>query len=134
MTTLTVACLNNLHYCKFPEGVKSVPEFIAYLNDHFHSFVKLDFYMEKKCVAPYFVSDTTETQYMNIDFIRTVKEAEIHLLSEEEYLKKLAKVVAEKCVNCTHYTEDHCEQDLESHREHINLDGECFGFEVKKSE
>lgn len=133
MTTFKVACLDNIRYCKFPNEVKSLPEFVAYLNAHYHSFIKLDFYVENKCVAPYFLSNATETHYVNPSHIRQVKEVEIHLLAQEEYDEKLAKVVSEKCVRCMHYTEDDCDWNLDPFCEHINLDGECYGFERKKS-
>ena len=49
-----------------------------------------------------------------------------------EYEEKLKKVIAEKCVHCVNYSEDACEQDFKSHIEHIDLNGECYGYEKKK--
>ena len=64
--------------------------------------------------------------------MRCVDEAEIYMLSKDEYDERLLKVISEKCVHCIHYSEDVCEQDYESHIEHISLNGECYGFEKQK--
>ena len=131
MTKHNVPCLNNIHYCKFPQGINTVSEFITYLNTHYPSFLELEFYIEQNCVAPYFISDATEIQYINTEHIRLVKEEEIFILSQKEYDEKLKKVISEKCIHCAHYNEDICEQDFTSHSEHINLDGDCYAFEKK---
>lgn len=131
MIKRNVPCLNNIYYCKLPQGINTIPEFIMYLNTHYHSFFELEFYIQQNCVAPYFISDATETQYINTDHIRLVKEEEIFILSQKEYEEKLKEVISEKCIHCVHYSEDVCKQDFTAHNEHISLDGECYSFEKK---
>lgn len=134
MKKLNVALINNVQYCKFPNGINKIENFIGFLNENYHSFVELEFFIEEGCVAPFYIEEDLkiEKQYWNPSNIRLVKEAEISILPRWEYEEKLKKVIAEKCVHCVNYSEDTCEQDLKSHIEHIDLNGECYGYEKKK--
>ncbi len=71
-------------------------------------------------------------QYFNPSNIRLIQESEVSILRRWEYEEKLKKIIADKCVHCVNYTEDVCEQDFKSHIEHIDLNGECYGFGAKK--
>ena len=134
MKKLNVALINNVQYCKFPDKIDNIKDFIEFLNKNYHSFVKLEFLIEEGCVAPFYIEEDlkTEKQYWNPSNIRLVKETEVSILRRWEYEEKLKKVVSEKCVHCVNYSEDVCEQDLKSHIEHIDLNGECYGYEKKK--
>lgn len=129
-----VALINNIQYCRFPKGINTIAEFIEFLNDHYHSFVELEILMEEGCVAPFYIEEDLkiEKQYWNPSNIRLVKEGEVTILCRCEYEERLKKVISEKCVHCINYSEDTCEQDLKSHIEHIDLNGECYGYEKKK--
>ncbi len=83
---------------------------------------------------PFFIEEDlkTEKQYFNPSSIRLIKENEISILRRCEYEEKLKKVIADKCIHCVNYIDDVCEQDFKSHIEHIDLNGECYGFETKK--
>jgi len=130
---LNVALINNVQYCKFPNGINNIKDFIEFLNGNYHSFVELEFLIEEGCVAPFYIEEElkTEKQYWNPSTFRFVKEAEISILKRSEYEEKLKKVIAEKCVHCVNYSEDTCEEDFKSHIEHIDLNGECWSFEKK---
>ena len=134
MKKLNVALINNVQYCKFPNGINNIKDFIEFLNGNYHSFVELEFLIEEGCVAPFYIEEglKTEKQYWNPSNIRLVKAVEVFILRRWEYEEKLKKVIAEKCVHCVNYSEDVCEQDLKSHIEHIDLNGECYGYEKKK--
>lgn len=134
MKKLKVALINNINYCKFPDGINNIEEFIAFVNKNFNSFFEVEILVEKGCVAPFFIEEELETekQYWNPANIRLIKGAEVSILQRFEYEEKLKKVIAEKCVHCVNYSEDTCEQDLKSHIEHIDLNGECYGYEKKK--
>ncbi len=131
MKKLKVALINNVNYCIFPEGINNIKAFALYLNKNYHSFVELEFLIDEGCFAPFYIEQElkTEKQYWNPANIRLVKETEVTILRRFEYEEKLRKVIAEKCVHCVHYSEDVCEQDLKSHIEHIDLNGECYGYE-----
>ena len=134
MRKLKVAFVNNVQYCKFPEGISNIEEFIKCLNGNYHSFVELEMLVEEGCVAPFFIEEDLkiEKQYWNPSAIRNIKESEVFILPRWEYEEKLRKVIAEKCVHCVYYSENKCEEDDISHIEHIDLNGKCYGYENKK--
>ena len=123
--------INYGDFYEFPEGITSIDEFVDYLNEHYHSFIKLKEFLTNNCCEPYFIESEWEWRYLNIAEIRYVRETEMHLLSKEEYERRLAEVVLGKCVNCKHYEEDFFGDNLEGHRTMISLDGDCDGFEKK---
>ena len=133
MEKLIVALIDNVHYCKFPEGINNISAFIEFLNENYHSFVELESFVEEGCVAPFYIEEDlkTEKQYRNPSNIRLVKESEVYILCRYEYEERLRKVISEKCIHCVNFSEDMCEQDFRSHIEHIDLNGECYGYESK---
>lgn len=133
MKKLTVACMNNIQYCKFPQGINNINEFIEFLNTNYHSFVELEFLCEEGCVAPFYIEENfkTEKQYWNPSHIRTVKECEVTILKRYEYKNRLEKVINEKCIHCVHYLDDMCDEDLNSFIDKIDLNGDCYAFEKK---
>lgn len=134
MKKLKVALINNINYCKFPEGINNIKEFIVFLNQNFNSFFEIETLVEEGCVAPFFIEEDlkTEIQYWNPSNIRLVKESEVFILRRWEYQEKLEKVIKEKCVHCVHFSEDVCDEDFKSFIEHIDLNGQCYAFEKKK--
>lgn len=119
-------------YYEFPEGIDSIEEFVSYLNEHYHSFIKLKEYLTDNCSPPYFIETEWEWRYLNVAQIGRVSLAEINLLSKEEYERRLTDVVAKKCVNCERYEEDIVGDNLDGHRTMISLDGECYGYKKAK--
>lgn len=133
MKKAKVALIDNVNYCKFPEGIHDIKELITLINKNYHSFIELEAFVEDGCVAPFFIEEElkTEIQYRNPPNIRLIKESEVFILKREEYEERLTKVVQEKCVHCVHYSEDGCTENLQSFIEHIDLNGECYAFEKK---
>jgi hypothetical protein len=125
--------INNHMYCTYPQGINTIEQFIEYLDNHYHSFIKLTRFTEEGCRAPYFIENNLDTMYLNVSMIHHVHEETITVLNKEEYDKRLNEVVTRKCVNCANYSEVGCEDSLDGYRENINLDGECWNF-AKKSE
>lgn len=125
--------LNNINYCKYPDGIQNIEQFVNFCNQHYNSFVKFTKYSEENCCSPYFIENEFEETYLNVSLIRLIHEEEITILSKEEYDERLKNVVATKCINCVNYESEALEDDLKGHRGNISLDGECFYFE-KKSE
>ena len=134
MKKMKVALINNLNYCKYPDGINNIKDFIEFLNKNFNSFFEVECLVEEGCVAPFYIEEDLkiEKQYWNPTNIRLVKEAEVSILRRYEYEEKLRTVISEKCVHCIHYSEDSCEENLKSHIENIDLNGECYGYEKKK--
>lgn len=133
MKTVKTALIN-IQHCKFPDGINTIDEFAAFLNDHYNSFVELECFVEEGCVEPFFIEEDlkTETRYWNTSSIRYVQNSEIYVLTRSEYQEKLEKVVKEKCAHCVHCSEDVCDEDFKSFIEHIDLNGKCYSFEKKK--
>ncbi len=134
MKDIKVALINMGNYCLYPDGITNIKDFINFLNKNYHSFVELEFLSQDGCVAPFFIDEDlkTEKEYWNPLNIRFIKEGTAYFLSKFEYEEKLKKVISEKCIHCINYSEDCCEEDFKSHIEHIDLNGECYGFEMKK--
>ena len=127
-----VLLINNHSYCKFPKGITNIEEFVKFLNNNPHHFFEIESYVEKGCVAPFFIEEDLECekQYWNSDHIRCFSESKLTILKRDEYIERLKSVIKEKCMNCEYYIDD-C--DFESHLEKIDLDGNCYVFERKKS-
>lgn len=118
----------NDEYISYPDGISDVEAFVRYLNENYHSFLKVKRWQEENCRAPYFIESEWEYLYLNIAYIREVTEAEITILSREEYDRRLRQIVAKKCVYCESYEEDCKGDNLKGHREHISLDGDCYFY------
>jgi len=134
MIKLNVVLINNIHYCKFPEGITCITEFVEFLNENNRSFVELECLIEEGCVAPFYIEEDLKTEklYWNLSHIRFVKAGEAFILSRHEYEVQLKKVIHKKCVHCINYSVDTCEQDNKSYIEHIDLNGECYGYAKKR--
>ncbi len=120
-------------YYYYPEGIASIDDFITYVNEHYNSFVKLTRFETANCAFPYFIDEDVAEVYINISTIKSFYEAEVTVLPRGEYDARLAQVIKDKCVNCTHYEEDLDGDNLLGHRGQITLDGECWNFERKTS-
>ena len=57
MQTIKVACFNKVKYCRYPDSIHNIKEFVEYLNLNYHSFVALEMLEEQDCVAPFFIVD-----------------------------------------------------------------------------
>lgn len=126
---MKVVVLNNCNYCKYPEGIENIEQFVDYCNQHYNSFVKFTRYSEENCSSPYFIEDEFEDIYLNIAFTRNISEEEITVLPKEEYNRRINEVINTQCIKCANYgTSQGCNQDYKGF---MNLDGECFQFEEK---
>jgi hypothetical protein len=130
MIEINVALINNIRYCKFPEGITCITDFIKFLNENYHSFVELECLIEEGCVAPFFIEEDLKIEklYWNPSHIRLVKAGVAYILPRDEYEAQLKKVIQEKCVHCINFGAVLCEQDHKPHIEHIDLNGECYGY------
>lgn len=120
-----------LDYCyyEYPNGIASLEDFIAYANEHYHSFIKLTRFEIENCVFPYLVCEDTKETYVNMASIEQVCEENATILCRADYDARLEQVVKKKCINCIHYEEEFSESSLNGHREKLSLDGECWEYE-----
>lgn len=121
-------------FFKYPDGIRTTQEFAKFLNDNYNSFIKFTQFDTENCVDPYFVDTEVKEVYLNIANINSFSEHDVTILTREEYDKRLAKVVKEKCKTCISYRENKENDNLIGHRCNISLDGECFFYEKKEEE
>lgn len=119
----------NCEYYSYPDGMDHIEQFMDYVNKNYHSFIKLKKWKEDQCCEPYFIDTEFEYRYLNIAQITDVTEADITILSKDEYDSRLTAVVQQKCLNCRNYeqAEDGCDN-LEGHRTKLSLDGKCYWY------
>ncbi len=128
------ALLLDYRYFMYPEGISTLGQFIDFANKHFNEFIKLTELDTDNCREPYFIKEDIKTAYINLSTVESIGESEIKaIIPKEEYKERLKKIVAEKCVHCTNYTElTDSDENLGGHWNMISLDGECCGFNRKE--
>lgn len=126
------AIVIDYEYYMFPEGMDSIGVFIEYLNNHPNTFIKLKQYSEERCKGPYFIREDVKEVFINVANITKVEMKEIYLLSNNEYEERLKDVIKEKCLSCERYRDDDQPDDLETYRDKLSLDGDCFGYDRKE--
>jgi hypothetical protein len=106
----------------YPQGCSSREAFEVYLE---YATEKNVFLYPCKGVFPYFSKGAeAEPRYIPKQ-CAAVEEIEIELLSAEEYDRRLMDVMHRVCRRCVNWIEG---ENLEEHRENINLDGVCPYF------
>ena len=114
--------LHNGSYYQYPDGIGTLVEFIMYINQNKGEYIPLIRYEIENCVYPYFISEDTKKVYINFG-AGEIEEAEIKVLPNSEYEKRLLKCIEEVCKDCANYIEG---EDIKSHRGKLSLDGECY--------
>ena len=117
--------MDGYKYYELPKGVEDLDSAIKYVNQNFHSFVKMKMWDDSKCVAPYFIQEFQKEEAVNISLVNSIEIEEIEVLPEAEYMERLKKCVETKCVQCEHNDD---EEDLNSYRDKLSLDGTCVFY------
>ena len=127
---LTVVSDYCSEYYLFPQGMTSAAQFVEYAQEHYNSFILLTMLNDDNCKYPYFIEEDTRQKYVNISQISCVREDDVKILPKDEYIKRLQKVVKEKCVDCDYYEENGSPDgdNLDGHWNMINLVGKCGMF------
>ena len=111
----------------FADG--SMDKFVQYLQERYNSYVTLKKYSDVNCNPPYFIAEETEDVTFSVSGIEKIREVEITVLEKAEYIRRLEKVIAEKCVHCRSYDDEDDIAHMDSFS--INLDGYCPSFDPK---
>lgn len=114
-------------YYRFPEGIKTIDEFVEFVNNSSQKFIKMTMYSDEHCVAPYFIEEDKMTIYVNFGQVTHIEEVSGKVMLRIEYERKLRQVVSEKCVNCDHFLGD--PDNLDGHYDILRLDGYCWRYE-----
>ena len=120
------------NYYEFPDGIKTIEEFIAFVNDNPHKFIELTEFSEKNCVYPYFIREETETVYLNVANIDRISEFDGKVLLRVEYERKLRELVKKKCMDCVYFEGD--PDNLDGHYDCMRLDGHCGRYKKKEED
>lgn len=87
---------------------------------------------EEKCMAPDFVYEAIETEFLSIEAPERVFPVNVNLYSRQEYDGILAKQVEKRCPGCARYTDDGSEE-LNGHHRELSLAGVCYSREEEDS-
>ena len=65
--------IDSEHYA-FPKGIKTVEEFVEFVNNSSQKFVKMTMYSDMNCVAPYFIEEYKKAIYVNFGQVTWIEE------------------------------------------------------------
>ena len=117
------------NYFRFPEGIKTVEEFIEFVNNSSQKFIKMTMLSEEHSVAPYFIEEEQKTVYVNPLQVTIIEEINGKVMLRVEYERRLRQVVREKCLDCVNFQGD--PDNLDGHYERLCLDGRCWSYEKR---
>ena len=131
---MKVLKIDGLRYL-FPDSVTNIDDFIKWIDAQEQKFVLLKHVTEfcendeykLESIAPYYIDDLIREEYLNFAQVYRIAEAEVIILSREEYDKKLRTVINKKCVTCANRIDEE-EFSLDSYRGNLSLDGECYMY------
>lgn len=119
-------------YYFYPQGIESLEDFIASLNADYNRFILLSRFETEKCAFPYFIREDVKQVYLNVATMEKIWEDEVTVLDRAEYDRRLAEVVAQKCMDCVYYEESEDGDNMKGHREKLTLNGECWSYRKKE--
>ena len=118
--------IDSEHYA-FPEGIKTVEEFVEFVNNSSQKFIEMTMYSDMNCVAPYFIEEDKRVVYVNFGQVTWIEEVDGKVMLRVEYERRLREVIREKCVTCDHFKGD--PDNLDGHYDTLRLDGYCWRYE-----
>ena len=118
--------IDSEHYA-FPEGIKTVEEFVEFVNKSSQKFIEMTMYSDMNCVAPYFIEEDKRVVYVNFGQVTWIEEVDGKVMLRVEYERRLREVIREKCVTCDHFKGD--PDNLDGHYDTLRLDGYCWRYE-----
>lgn len=119
-------------YFEFPNGMKTLEEFIHFVNDSGSKFIKMTMCSEEHCVSPYFIAEDEKTVYVNFSEVNFIEEIDGEVMPRLDYECRLRQAVREKCLDCVYFKGD--PDNLDGHYERLSLDGHCWGYEKNADE
>ena len=85
------------NYFRFPDGIKTVEEFVEFVNNSSQKFIKMTMLSEEHSVAPYFIEEDQKTVYVNPLQVTIIEEINGKVMLRIEYERRLREVISEKC-------------------------------------
>jgi len=115
----------------FPEGIRTLDEFIQWLKKSKDMFICMKQLDDDKSCDPYFIEGETKDVYINFSQIATVEEGFAYIISADEYDKMISSVINKFCPKCIYDGDEEMNcNNIEGKRPKINIDEqECWEFE-----
>lgn len=117
------------NYYAFPEGIKTIEEFVELANNSGGQFIKMTMYSEEHCMEPYFIEEDKKTVWVNLSQITFIEEVKGKVMLRIEYERRLRELVREKCHDCVNFKGD--PDNLDGHYDRLRLDGRCWSYEKR---
>ena len=76
------------NYFRFPEGIKTVEEFVEFVNNSSQKFIKMTMLSEKHSVAPYFIVEDQMIVYVNPLQVTIIEEINGKVMLRIEYERR----------------------------------------------
>lgn len=107
-----------------PENINDIDEMVDFINDNMNSYIKLMKISCRDCVYPFVIDEFMEYTPVCLNFsnYKSFETDTIFVLTKDEYDERLTQLIDENCHDCIHYEEG---DDIDSHRNHMCLDGFC---------
>lgn len=107
-----------------PEGVEDIDDLLEFVNENINKYVKLFRLRIHDCVYPYVIDEFIDYTPVCINFsnYREFETDTLFVLTKDEYDERLTQLIEENCQDCIHYEDG---DDIDSHRNHMCLDGFC---------
>ncbi len=134
MEQLEVLVLREEHEIyMLPDGVQDIDDILEFINDNMDRYVKLMRIGCHDCVYPFVIDEFIEYTPVCINFAnyKSFETDTLFVLSKEEYDERLTQLIEENCQDCIHYEEG---DDIDSHRNHMCLNGFCPEYRSKNDE
>ena len=113
-----------------PEGIDDTDEMLDFINDNMDKYVKLFKVQCHDCVYPFVIEEYMEYRPVCLNFsnYKSFETDTLYMLTKDEYDERLTQLIEENCHDCIHYEEG---DDIDSHRNHMCLDGCCPEYKSK---
>ena len=121
-------------YFYYPENVKNFEELEVFLQEHYNSFVKFKKLSEDRTVPPFFIDEDSKIAYVNIQRINTVEEAEVSVMTKEDYKTSLNNAIDEVCSGCDNYLRGTKSCECGEIQNNLCLNGICELFTIAQDD
>ena len=113
-----------------PEDVTDFDEMLDFVNENIGCFVKLYKIDCHDCIYPYVIDEYIEYTPVSLNFttLPGFEFDELFVLTKEEYDGRLRELIDKNCGDCIHYEEG---DDIDSHRNHMCLNGCCSNYQPR---
>lgn len=113
-----------------PAGVSDIDDMLDFVNENINRYVKLFKIGCHDCIYPFLIEEFVEYTPVCINFanFNGFETTEAYVLTKEEYDERLAQLIDENCHDCINYEDG---DDIDSHRNHMCLNGFCPEYRSK---